>query len=592
MALNISFDGFVYFEDSSISSSNVAYQAYFYRANGGSSTSRWNNTRIVENSGYYSFNLGDGDFLTQDGSASAGDIIIVVFWSPTTSDRTDACSYLNEWSCFRIILDGSSTYTNQAQIKSNFCPNLSWSLPSSGLVNSGVTAINSSNDTHQWNFMGNIFYQRNTYYTALMDVNAVDNTDYDWGDSQQNNNLSGASNGTHSYSSSGDYDIQIVIEDECGCTVTGTDSIRIYNNPPVPNIDMVPSDPEPNEPVVFQYVGADDDDTITQIIWSIEDDTNTIVTADRDDTVAHTEGTGTSWCGESNNSGAFTDSGSHKVSIAISWNDGFNIQTMNYDETYNQKIFSGPTVNFIQDPAEAVAGTPVSFSNVTTDTDRVGLGLTDCHEYTWTWTDGTSVENEVDKPISYELTKTPTSSSCKVKLCAQWSDGWNTYNECIEKDVVFSTAVTVSEEECYYNLNIIGTSGDGTVTGYGWTVYSGTASDGPWVEQWSSPQDINQNDKKVCFTSLGWYKIEGTVYGTGSPTSDYEIMEITETCPDAPPPDVIPVCPPGMVGNRFGTKKLSGKEIKPSMRGRMDLQPSVRVVHNTDNKPFPGPINI
>jgi hypothetical protein len=534
MALNITMDGFVYMESGSLSSSNVAYQAYFYKSNAGSSPSKWNNKRIVEATGYWNINLGDGDWLTQDGSASSGDHIIIVFWNPASADRMDACSYLTEWSCFRITLDGSSTYSNDVQVRSNICPNLNWSVPTDGLVGQNITANNTSTDIHQWDFFSNTMYHKNIWHTTLMSINLVDNSDYDWGDGNQDNDLSGITNGVHTYSASGDYDIQVVIEDACGCTVTGTDQIRVYKRPPVPDIVMVPSDPEPNEPVYFQYVGDDVDSTITQIIWSIEDDTNTITTVyDKNDTVAHTEGTGTLWCGEARNNGAFTDAGNHKVFISISWFDGFNIQTMPYDETFFQKKFTGPTVNFIQDPAEAEKDSPVRFSNLTTNTDRVGTGLNDCFEYTWRWSDadGLLVETEIDVPITYELERTPTTAMCKTQLCAQWSDGWKTHNTCVEKDVVFKTTVTVTEEDCYYNLNLIGTSDNGSVTGYGWTISSGISETGPWVDTWSSPTGPDQNDKKICFTSLGWYKIVGTVYGTGNPTSDDEIMYITTVCP-------------------------------------------------------------
>jgi hypothetical protein len=324
MALNITIDGFCYKGDGSLSSSDVAYQAYFYKANAGSSPSKWNNTRIVENTGYYNINLGDGDWLTQDGSATSNDVVIVVFWSPTSADRLDACIELVEWSCFRIILDGSSTYTTQAQVRPNICPNLVWSLQPTGLVSTSVTATNNSTDTHQWNFMGTTFYQRDTWYTTLMTINAVNNSVYDWGDTTQNT-YPGAGNGAHSWSAPGDYDIELVIEDDCGCTVTGTDQIRIYNRPPVPNIIMIPADPDPDTPVNFQYSGTDVDDTITNITWLIEDDgaygsTDTFsATNARDAIVPHTEGEGTAWCGNDASSGAFTNPGNHPVGIEISW---------------------------------------------------------------------------------------------------------------------------------------------------------------------------------------------------------------------------------------------------------------------------------
>jgi hypothetical protein len=535
MALNITFDGFAYKDDGSLSSADVAYQAYFYKANSGSSNSAWNNTRIVENTGYWNINLGDGDFLTQDGSAASGDVVIVVFWSPTTSDRLDVCSQLTEWGCFRIVLDGSSTYTNPTQVKANICPDLNFSLPITGLIGQNITCNNTSSDTHQWTVSGTTMYQRDSWYTSLMGINDVDNSTYDWGDLTIDN-VTGTTNGSHQYSATGTYDFEIVIEDECGCTVTGTDSIIITGNPPVPNIIMIPPNPDPNEAVSFQYSGTDPDTNIVSIDWIIEDDgtygtTNTTTSGARDDVIPHSEGQGTQWHGVTPQSGAFTNPGNHTVSIVVNWWDGFNMQTVNYSEVFNQRVFTGPTPNFNQ-VADAELNSPVTFENTTSDPEsRVGTGLPDHFEYSWVWTDGTSSEVEADKPYSYDLVKTPTTAVCTVELCGQWSNGWETTSTCTEKEVVFETTVTVTPEDCYYNLNIIGTSTDGSVTGYGWTVYSGTSVSGSWTETWSSPVGLDQNDKKICFTSEGWYKIEGTVYGTGAPTSDDETLYVSVVCP-------------------------------------------------------------
>lgn len=537
MALNITMSGFVYMEDGGLSSLNVSYQAYFYKVNGGSSPSKWNNKRIVESTGYWNINLGDGDWLTQDGSASTGDRIIIVFWSPASAERMDACSSLTEWSCFMITLTGASTYTNPVQVRGNICPNLNWTFPDSGLVGQSLLAGNTSTDQYQWDFNGTTMWHRDSWYTTLMTINNVDNTDYDWGDSNQDNNLSGPAGRTHIYNASGDYDVEIVIEDGCGCTVTGTDQIRIYNNPPVPDIAMIPSNPGPNEAVSFRYTGTDVDNTVSTISWLIEDDgiygdtdTNT-PNVGRDDVVPHSSGQGTDWCGQGANSGAFTNPGNHRVAISIVWWDGFDYHTMPYEETYNQQKFSGPAANFIQTPPKADLNSPITFTNTSTNTSRVGLGLPNCTEYDWTWTDDGTFETESDKPYSYELGKAATTANCQVKLCASWSDGWATNYTCVEKDVVFDTIVTVTIEDCYYNLNVIGTSDDGSVTGYGWTVYSGTSISGSWSQTWESPVGMNQNDKKICFTSEGFYKIVGTVYGTGAPTFDDEILYVVEVCP-------------------------------------------------------------
>jgi hypothetical protein len=299
---------------------------------------------------------------------------------------------------------------------------------------------------------------------------------------------------------------------------------------------MIPADPEPNELVYFEYSGTDIDDRITSIDWFIEDDgsygtTNTDVTYGRDDTVPHSGGQGTDWYGQSGNVGAFTNPGEHNVSIVIHWNDGFTDQTINYDKDFTQNLFSGPTISFSQSPAQVTLGSGVVFTNTSTNTGRVGLGLPDHEEYEWTWYDGTIEESESDKQYSYNFEKTTSSIDCSARLCAEWSDGWDTLITCISQDVVFATTVTITPEDCYYRIEVIGTSSDGSVSGYGWTVSSGTTETGPWTEIWQSPVDMDQQSKTICFTSVGWYKIEGFVYGSGDTTSDYETWYIEETCP-------------------------------------------------------------
>jgi len=502
MALNITFDGFTYMEDGGLSSLNVAYQAFFHKVNAGSSSDQWNQRRVVENTGYWNINLGDGDWLTQDGNAASGDVITVFFWAPATADRLDDCTQLEEWGSFSIILDGSSTFSTNTQVRSNICPSLFWGVQPSGDVNETINVTNGSTDTHGWDYFGTTMRHQNrisdTSVTA-MNVNRIVWTSYDWGDGNQDNNLPGISNGSHQYTAAGSYDIEIVIEDACGCTVTGTENIAIANNAPIPNIAMSPSIPDPNEPVSFTYTGTDVNNAITNIHWTIEDNgaygsTATIKDINaRDDVIPHTSGEGTDWFGQAATAGAFTNPGNHLVSIIVEWDDGFTTQIINYSETFSQGMFTGPTVDFTQDPPEATLSGVINFTNTSTDTDRVGTGEHG-YEYSWKWTEGALVEQETNKPFSYVLQKTATTDSAQVELCAEWSDGWETHDECVEKDVVFATDVTVTPVDCYYELNIIGTSEDGSVTGYGWTVFSGTGETGPWTEMWTSPADLAQAD--------------------------------------------------------------------------------------------------
>ena len=157
MALNITFDGFCSRNSGSLSNLNVQYQGFFYKVNYGSSSSTWNNVRVVEATGYWNINLGDGDWLTQEGSASAGDRVVIVFWR-TGLDRNAACPAIDEWAAFEITLDGSSTYTNPTQVKVNIDPNLIWSFPNTGYVDTDYSSTHNSDDVHSWNWSGTTMY--------------------------------------------------------------------------------------------------------------------------------------------------------------------------------------------------------------------------------------------------------------------------------------------------------------------------------------------------------------------------------------------------------------------------------------------------
>ena len=346
MSLNISFAGFVYDKDSILGNANIYYQAYFYSNGTASSSSKWNSTKIIEPTGYFSFNLGDGDFLSQTGSALPGSKVVLVFWKGS-SDRTSGCSLLTEWGATEVNIDGSDTYVLNTQTMDNINPNLIWSttIPVHPYVDTNYQVINSSNDEHQWTFNTVTMYHWYLRYGQVINgPNFIDHTNIYWGDGSQSLNLGNSSGGIHSWNSSGIYDIDIEVFDGCGAVSSGTVNFRTYWHPPVPNITMSPSIPLPNEAVSFIYSGTDIDNRIISIDWIIEDDgaygtTNTTVTENRDNPVNHTAGIGTDWYNQPPISGAFTNSGDHNVSISITWNDGFTDQIMYFDKNFIQAFY-------------------------------------------------------------------------------------------------------------------------------------------------------------------------------------------------------------------------------------------------------------
>jgi len=685
MALNITFGGYVYNKDSVTSNLDVNYQGFFFPNGTASSSSKWNDVRTVESTGYYNINLGDADWLGQEGTALSNSIVVLVFWksSPLTTDRNALCGVLTEWGAFELLLDGSSVYTYDAQTRDNIIPYLSWSdnVPEHGYVDTFYSFMNNSHDIHSWEFEGistpstvTMHHWRTRYGENIQLINTIQGTSYYWGNGESTLDLEGAANTTYSWGSAGTYDVDINVYDTCNDTVSGTSQVTIYWHAPSPNITLCASDGTPisgntvyppDTPVYFKYSGDDIDNTITSIDWVINDsgtygntdtinngagvndvishvegtgtswdghtatsgsftnpgnhtvqivvnwydghsnqsitydeiynqqkfsgppspdlvcneatgqnistpdtlvtfnytgnnpdsritsidwvindsgtygDTDTIISeASVLETVYHLEGMGTSWCGHTATSGSFTNPGGHAVSIGVNWNDGWDDNTVNYSETFFQDLFTGPQIYIEQVPSQAVVGSGVSFNNLSISTDLVGMALPDCAEYDWEFNDDGNISVELNKDIGYTFTRVPNSANCEVQLCADWSNGWDAMTECLTKDVVFETTVTVTPEDCFYNLNIIGTSSDGSVNGYKWEIYKdstclGTCvsgSSGSWDLVWTSPISLDQNDKNIYFTDSCCYRIYGYVYGNGATTSDYEDIYIEDVC--------------------------------------------------------------
>lgn len=631
MSLNITFDGFcsIWLSefDGSLSSSNVEYQAYFYKVNAGSSASAWNAVRTVEVSGYYNINLGDGDWLGQDGNAADGDKVMIAFWKNGSRMGTN-CSILDEWGAFEITLSGSaSTYTNPTQVRENVLPNLDWSFPvATGTVGTSYVTTNDSDDVHTWVYSGTTmghYYIWNS--EPIYFVNYVRLTHYDWDDGNQDNDLPLASNGTHTWTLHGDYTIQIVVEDHCGGTVTGTHDVRMLYPAPSAGIDCNEDDGSnnittPDTVVTFDYDGTNPYNTIYNIDWTIVDDTNTTTSGIVSATINHTEGTGTSWYGHTASPGAFTDPGTHNVAIVVHWNDGFDNQTVNYNENFDQNYFTGPTVDFDQVPDPVAVTSGVLFNNLTTASGRVGTGFTpvDGAEYYWTRNDEGDIDTVDNVDHSYVYSNIPVSDDVTIELCANWNDGWNDQETCELKNLAIETTVVALPEDCYYELTLFGTSGDGTVSGYSWQIYRSTASGlaGPWELLWESPQGMNQKEKTICFSEQNYFKIEGFVYGTGTTTSDDAYLYVEEICVSGTEGTteyvVVPVCPPDMEvdpGNIPATKStdladspvtqaqlqavdVGGPEMSAGSTNEPDMESSDVSVGEPKIRAYPLPQNL
>lgn len=538
MALNKTINGFVYLDDGTKAMSSVKYQAFFYRNGTASSPDKWNSVRLCEDSGYWSFNLGDSDFITQDGLALTNSKVVIVFWKGNTFDRNADCSVLEQWGATEVTITSSDVYIIDVQVRNNSSPNLVWSFPNIGFVNQIYSSSNSSYDVNYWYFGSTLMYHWYSRYGQLIqNINSIITTSYFWGDATYSLDLAGVAIGSHSWDSPGDKIVTAVIEDGCGTTVTGTRTISIFYDEPVPSIichqgDVVTT---PNTQVTFKYDGTNDNNTITKIVWTINDEgySTEYTSYNVDEVINHVNGVGTTWYNQSNVVGAFSNPGDHIINIDVYWYDGYSTNIISYQKIITQSKFNGPILSFEQEPAEIVLGDLVILSNSTTNTSRVGTGTYN-NKFDWEIVSSNTL-NIDDVNLEYEVNITPDNDNYSVSLCANWNDGWEDRITCITKSLIFKPDMYIQTEDCFYNVYLLGTTPNGSVSAYSFEVYKdlSDANDGsgPWDLIWSSPIDINQNNKKLCFTSLGYYKIVGYIHGDTDTISLFKLQEISVVCP-------------------------------------------------------------
>jgi len=247
MPLNIQFQGTVYDKDAvAFSSDEVNYQVYFHKVNSNSSPSKWGSVHKTQY-GQYSFNLGDNDLLTPSGKASAGDIVVVCFWTPNTSQRTD--SNLIQWGLFVTTLTDDDVYVQDAQIKDAFRPNCNFTTSGPYRVQMD-TYVNDagSNDEHAWTFSGKEHKQVPSLYGQDMfsGMNSLpsNSIDIDWDDGSSHDTADPGSSTSHIYSQAGTYNISVVLTNVPGLTCGQVLPVQIRWR--VPTCDFVADNWNPN----------------------------------------------------------------------------------------------------------------------------------------------------------------------------------------------------------------------------------------------------------------------------------------------------------------------------------------------------------
>jgi len=119
------------------------YQGYHVR------TGTWNDVKYTEEQ-QYNCNLGDGDWLTQDGEVLNGDLVILNFW---VSDE-DTRSGLKDRMCSIIIeITSDNTYVNDVKLKPKTAPVCGFSFDNNEpTINNELNVYSFASDNYSYTF--------------------------------------------------------------------------------------------------------------------------------------------------------------------------------------------------------------------------------------------------------------------------------------------------------------------------------------------------------------------------------------------------------------------------------------------------------
>lgn len=248
MALFKQYSGTVY-DENNIPVNSFRYRGYIKQQNVWSDWYTSNNSR-------YSINLGDGEFLTQDGFVDNGsDLLIQIETNETIVSNKKFCYTL-------FVINNQSTVVRDVQIKPIQKPNIldnHWDIFSASdsntkvdiegvtvslaRVNDKVNIVENYSDNSSWEFNGNVMYQHTQFgnINVFNDRLGIINVKYDWGiglgyETSKNKIYTNISNGL------GLHYIPIIalVTNKKGLTNTSRKYIKVRYRVPVPDMVITP----------------------------------------------------------------------------------------------------------------------------------------------------------------------------------------------------------------------------------------------------------------------------------------------------------------------------------------------------------------
>lgn len=517
MALNITFTGTIYNSMGvPFSGSEVRYRAFFNGVNPSSSTSKWNDLRISE-LGEYSCNLGDGDFLTQEGNVNVSDTVLLLFWTPNTSIQTDLD--LVEWGMIEHVMTDDFLYVQDVQIRESFSPNCVFSLSGSNRVMENIYVSDvGCNDSHSWVFSGLTHRQLPMLYGQTIFIkNELPPAciDIDWKDS--NIDLGEDKGGVylHQYTTSGDYDITTSLINRSGKSCQQILPCRIYWR--IPEVDF---DIDDDHPLPIDDIG------IGQIV-------NCTNTSTDPDNRAESDGWNWDWeIGDDGIYGNFNDNvnlavmksfspshqwhnpGIHNVLLRLHWYDGFSWQSIDKIKQIDQQVWTISNGLAWEEPV--LISIPFIFTpNIFGDSGRPPSV-----DY---YVDGNLDYENLERDEDFEDTYSESRTHI-VKQCIEYHDGFTLKVQCEEYSVLMHPIANFIQEKygCGFKYISYSVAGNPPIIEYQWRV----KNNGEVIHTGS-----NSSEFYYSWPFPGTFVIEHTIIDS-TPTQNTSVQTYTNvSCP-------------------------------------------------------------
>lgn len=220
MSLNIVFQGNIFDHEDNPIVSHI--QGLHVR------TGLWSDIRTSENN-QYNINLGDGNWLTQNGNVREGDVILLSFWTTNVKTRIGKS---DEFCILKIEYDeNQKIYINNIKLGLPPSPFLIWDFEDSSIiVNEEATIDSTATNTFQYEYDGNTLYQRNEWYGNVIFKNSgIQQIEYKWEDVFIDSNI-------FAFDTTGEYSVTTKATNFYGESTESTKILRIENEVPIYDI--------------------------------------------------------------------------------------------------------------------------------------------------------------------------------------------------------------------------------------------------------------------------------------------------------------------------------------------------------------------